>query len=46
MMINEVLINIGRANMCDWGVLLLDAGGIPSAAGRLSPADVSSFANR
>jgi hypothetical protein len=31
--------------MCDWGVLLLGVCGVPGTAERLSPADISPFAN-
>lgn len=44
-MIDDVLSNIARDNMCDWGVLLLGVSGIPGTAERLSPADIASFAN-
>ena len=44
-MIDDVLRNIVRDNMCDWGVLLLGVSGVPSTVERLSHADISSFAN-
>lgn len=45
-MIDDALANIIRENMCDWGVLFLGVSGVPSTVERLSPADISSFANK
>lgn len=44
-MIDDVLNNIVADNMCDWGVLLLGVDGVPSTVERLSPSNISPFAN-
>lgn len=44
-MIDDVLNNIIEENMCDWGVLLLGVSGLPSTVERLSPSNISPFAN-